>query len=449
MTGSKSLGIGKLSVLSFLLGVAFLCSNKAIAQTAGLKIRATIAGSSEAVAVRAIVRQADGNYLPGEWGASSWPNVELRGKAVGPNLILQLQPGSTVVTIGKGPDFYPQTITADLVAGQTTTLSVQLQPVFDMRGSGWISGDIHTHYNHGEGEIMRTPGQVHSMAAAGGMNFVSLCQEHYGAATLTKEAMFNVWEQFDSSECQVWLGAEEPKNAWGHHASIVNEPWNIRSPLPYYIGIQEVHRQGGVSVPVHPLRPFPGKFDGSSWTLYPLNNFYKAYPLQALTGTLIDGWSGISDEAHSPALLPPYFELLKMGYRIPLMADSDIAFDRVNNGHKAPGNWLNYFHLEGKPLSKASVIDAIKKGRVIATTGPSLLFNIDNAKPGDTLLPSGASRTVRIRANYSFNPWTLASTSFNGEPCQISQIDLFRNGEVIQTWNPNPHFSPIEIKNDF
>ncbi|MBA4148594.1 MAG: CehA/McbA family metallohydrolase [Verrucomicrobia bacterium] len=409
-----------------------------------MRINATVPGVGTPVAVRAIIRQSNGAFYEGEWGDSSWPNVALRGKAVGPANTLQVPPGTTVITVGKGPDYLPQTVTVNLPSGQTTTINVALQPVLNMLGNGWTAGDIHTHYNHGEGQVFRTPQQVHNVSAAGGLNFVSVCQEHYGATTLTRREMFDAWSRFDSSECQVWIGAEEPKNAWGHHASIVDDPWRIRSPLPYYTGIHEVHRQGGVTIPVHPLRSFPGKSYGNSWMLYPLNNFYKAYPLQALTGNLIDGWGGVSDEAHQPNLLPPYFELLNMGYRIPLMADSDIAFDRINNGSKAPGNWINYFRVDGA-LNKASVVQAIKRGRVISTTGPMLLFNIDGARPGDTLPADGASRTARIQASYLFNPWTLAQTSFNGEPCRVVQVDLFRNGQVIQTWNPNTPTATLEF----
>ncbi|MFN7141182.1 MAG: hypothetical protein ACK4UN_17775, partial [Limisphaerales bacterium] len=308
---------------------------EAQAQNASLRINATVPGGSGPVAVRAIIRQSDGSFFPGEWGHSSWPNVALRGKAMGPSTTLQVKPGNTVVTVGKGPDYLPQTFTLNLLSGQTTTLNVNLQPVMNMRGNGWVAGDIHTHYNHGEGQVFRTPQQVHNMCAAGGLNFVNLCQEHFGATALTRSEMFSAWAPFENSECQVWLGAEEPKNAWGHHASIVDDPWRIRSPLPYYTGIHEIHRQGGVAIPVHPLRKFPGKFDGQTWGLYPQNNFFKAYPLQALSGQLIDGWGGLSDEAHHPSLLPPYFELLNMGYRIPFLAESDISFDRVNNGSKA------------------------------------------------------------------------------------------------------------------
>ena len=60
------------------------------------------------------------------------------------------------------------------------------------------------------------------------------------------------------------------------------------------------------------------------------------------------------------------------------------------------------------------------------------------ARAGDTLPADGAPRTVRIEASHTFNPWRLDGTNISGTaPCQISEIDLYRNGVLIQKWNTN------------
>ena len=102
---------------------------KCSAGTAYLKIAATVPGSANLVCVRAIVKQSDGSYFPGEWGGSSWPAVAFQGKAVSPSDALAVPTGNTQVTVGKGPDYLPQTVTANLLQdGQTYTLSFALQP---------------------------------------------------------------------------------------------------------------------------------------------------------------------------------------------------------------------------------------------------------------------------------------------------------------------------------
>jgi hypothetical protein len=414
-----------------------------------LQIRATLPGIATPVCVRAEILKSDGEYLEGEWLTSGYPFVELHGKAMAPDTSIEIPAGVTRITVGKGPDYIPQTIITNLT--QDTIIELELEPVFDLYGRGWRAADLHVHHIHGEAEIIRTPQEAWTICAAGGLNFVSLVQEHYGGGTMERQEIIDLLAPFRQSECQLVLGAEEPKNAWGHYASATPNPWSIRSAPPYGVGIRDVHEQGGVSVPVHPTRLFPGRYyddpgsEHRTWFLFPYHNFLKSYPLDALTGHLMDGWSGVSDEAHTHRVLPPYFQLLNSGYRIPLLADSDACLDRWNNGSKAPGFWMTYYYLGDEPVSRAAIAEAMRKGRVMSTTGPLVLFTIDDAIPGDTLPADGSPRTVRIDASYSFNPWTMKPTTFDGSaPCRLTQIDLFRNGQIIESWNPNAPTASVQ-----
>lgn len=410
----------------------------AAASHAFLKIRAVQPGVGP-VAVRAIIQTSDGNYIPGEWGHSDWPAVELRGKAVSPESIVEVPIGTTRITVGKGPDYYPITVTTNLLeADETYTVRFDLKPVLDLFGKGWRAGDAHMHFFHGDDQVSRSPEEAYAICAAGGLNFASFAEEHFGAPNLTRDEIERVWRAYDSTECKLWLGAESPKNAWGHHASLVYDPWIVRTALPYNWGIEQIHQQGGVSFPVHPDRTFPFRVSDGKYSVYPLNNYYKFYPIAALTGHLLDGWSGISDEPSGLLTLAPYHKLLQLGYRIPLLTDSDFCMDRANNGLKGVGLWMNYFHLEGNPVSRAAVANAIRKGRVMATTGPLVLFTIDGAAPGDSLPADGQPKTARIQASYSFNPWTLSYSNFDATAdCKITLVELIRNGEVVKTWNPD------------
>ena len=131
---------------------AHVFGTETTAANVNLKIIATQPGVSGPVAVRAIIRKSDGSYVPGEWDNFSFP-VTMRGKAVGPNTIVQIPQGQTEITIGKGLDYLPQTIVRNFdVPGQTYTVNVTLQPVFDLYRKGWRGGDGHVHYNHGENQ---------------------------------------------------------------------------------------------------------------------------------------------------------------------------------------------------------------------------------------------------------------------------------------------------------
>ncbi|MGZ4961202.1 MAG: CehA/McbA family metallohydrolase [Limisphaerales bacterium] len=409
------------------------------AATASLIIHANIAGKTNLTAVRAIIKQSDGSYVSGEWGPDSWPAVTFRGKALSPTNAVAVLTGQTMITIGKGQDYLPQIITTNLAtAGKTYTISITLQPQLDLFSRGWSAGDAHVHFLHGGGDTNRTPADVYKMATAAGYNFISLCEEHYGATTLTRQQMFDVWKVYDGSECNLWLGLEEPKNQWGHHASILFEPWSIRSAIPHGQGMHDVHQQGGVCYTVHPERWYPLHSYNGVFTQYPLNNQIKDFPLEALVGHTLDGWSGVSDEPYNTTTLVCYSKLLAMGYKIPLLADSDFCFDGSNNGAHSLGFWMNYFYLDGNPLSQASVCNAIRKGRVMCTTGPLVQFSIDGAISGDTFPADGKPHTVRIEASYQFDPWTLSYSNFDGTArAAISQIDLIRNGQVFKSWTTN------------
>ncbi len=424
---------------TLLLCLSFFAKHASAVTTTNLKIVATQPGISGPVCVRAIIKQSDGSYISGEWGASTWPAATFRGKALSPTNVVSILTGTTTITVGKGPDYLPVTITTNLAnAGQTYTINVALQPCLDLYSKGWRGGDAHVHFFHGEGEINRSPEEAWKLCAAGGMNFVSFAEDHYGATVLTRQQMLDTWKAYENSECKAWLGVEEPKNVWGHHVSILYDPWLIRSAQPYNWGIHSVHEQGGVNYPVHPERLYPGRSYGGSYFLYPANNHAKFFPLTALTGHLLDGWSGVSDEANNSRTLTSYFKLLSLDYKIPLLADSDFCMDRVNNQQGGMGFWMSYFYLNGEPLTRASLCNAIRKGRVMATTGPLVLFTIDGAMSGDTLPANGTTRTVRIEASYQFNPWLLSFSNLAGTtPAYISQVDLFRNGQIIRTWNPN------------
>ncbi|MCX7003580.1 MAG: CehA/McbA family metallohydrolase [bacterium] len=424
--------------------VAAIVSTYPTTGNALLRIHATRPGQTSLACVRAIIQKADGTYMTGaEWGPSTWPVADINGIAMDADTIVTVPVGRTSVTIGKGPDYYPATLVFNAsVPGNLYTLDFALQPVLDLYQRGWRAGEIHSHYFHGEGQIMRTPQQVWRFSAAGGFDFVSMGQDHYLAGEFNRAAMLAAWTQFDTTECPLWAGNEEPKNYWGHYCAIVYDPWSLRGPPPYYAGLYNIHQQGGVAFPNHPQRFYPGRTwvsgGNTTWFFYASNNHFKEMPLDALVGHLMDGWSGCSDNASSTSILPAYFALLNRGYRIPFMTDSDVCFDKVNNDMRAPGFWMLYYYLGDNTLCRAALADAMRKGRVMATTGPLVLFTIAGAMSGDTLPADGVARTLRIEAAYPFNPWTLTYRNFaTNQDCRITEIALYRNGTLLQSWTPN------------
>ena len=61
---------------------------------------------------------------------------------------VELPAGDVEMTIVRGFETHPVTLTADISAGQTTVLDVVLEEISDLSDDGWFSGSTHVHMNY-------------------------------------------------------------------------------------------------------------------------------------------------------------------------------------------------------------------------------------------------------------------------------------------------------------
>ncbi len=103
------------------------------------------------------------------------------------------------------------------------------------------------------------------------------------------------------------------------------------------------------------------------------------------------------------------------------------------------GFWITYLHIgRGVSVDHASLATAVREGRSMATTGPLLLFRIDDRISGSTLPPDGRPHVVEIRAYQPRHNWSLATKdAARGIPVGIARVELIRNGTVVKSWEPN------------
>src|SRR5215469_17759145 len=99
----------------FLL-LAFLVPGAAVRAVTlvNLSLNVSQPGVTNPVCVRAIILQSDGTYLDDAWFPTTFPVVTMHGKAMAPGASVQVSAGVTTITVGKGPDYLPQTITTNL-----------------------------------------------------------------------------------------------------------------------------------------------------------------------------------------------------------------------------------------------------------------------------------------------------------------------------------------------
>src|SRR5262249_57658395 len=102
----------------------------AVGTTVNLSLNVTQPGVTNPVCVRAIIQQSDGTYLDDAWFPTTYPAVVMHGKAMAPGASVPVLAGVTRITVGKGPDYIPQTIVTNLVS--SATINLPLHPPLDL-----------------------------------------------------------------------------------------------------------------------------------------------------------------------------------------------------------------------------------------------------------------------------------------------------------------------------
>jgi len=415
------------------------------AETGTLRVRVRDAETGRPLPARLALRASNGSY-PGDrivLSARRWPGLEAHGVFIDGEGTFELPEGTTSIVAARGPQYQTASLTRDVVAGKTITAELTLQRVVNLRQLGWVGGDAHVHMIHGENQRPTSYEDVALTCRANGLDWVYVAQEYTGAGKLDLAGYEAACRKVCTDDFQLFLGGERPKSLLGHHALIgVTNPFVIPDDPPYYRSARLIHEQGGVFFNVHPMRYYPGKRHEGQWLDFPGNNLARELIFDANLGPSFDGISVLSDDPADAGAHQLWFNLLNRGLFVPALADSDACFDRPVLDRKAPGFWTTYLHIgAGAEVSHASLTEAVRQGRTMATTGPLLLFRIDGQLSGATLPLDGQARNVEIEVFHPHHNWSLESNSGEqGKPSAVTKVELIRNSQVVKTWEPEePH----------
>lgn len=418
--------------LALLLIAGFL--THAHSATGELTVRVVDADTRQSLAARLVLRAADGSYPGDRIGLvrDKWPNLEAHGIFISGEGTFTLPPGKTMLTASGGPQYGIERQEIDVVADKAATVELALRRRIDLKKLGWVGGDAHLHMIHGEMQRTPTYAEIALTCRANGLNWAYVNQEYGGAGEHGLDGFQAECRKVSDASFQLLLGGERPKSLLGHNALIgVANPFVIPDDPPYHRAARLIHDQGGVLFPVHPVRYFPGKQYQGQWLDFPGNNLGREIVFDALLGPSFDGLSVLSDEPDDRHALALWFNLLNRGCFVPAFADSDACFDRPTLQKNVPGFWATYLFVgpEGK-VDNASLAQAVREGRTMATTGPLVVWNIDGRMSGDTLPTDGQSRLVTVEVLAGHHNWTL-------DEARITKVELFRNGKIVRVWEPN------------
>lgn len=118
-------------------------------------------------------------------------------------------------------------------------------------------------------------------------------------------------------------------------------------------------------------------------------------------------------------VLADWFALLREGVRVTATGNSDshrVSFQEAGT----PRNWIRMpDRAPGQPFDQVAFVDAVRRGRVVVSSGPFVTLRVGNAEIGDTT-PAGE---VEVSVVVAAPPWV-----------DVSRVDLVQTGEVVHTW---------------
>ncbi|MDP6651490.1 MAG: CehA/McbA family metallohydrolase [Gammaproteobacteria bacterium] len=374
---------------------------------------------------------------------------------------VHLPEGQTTLLAVKGFEFFPQQVTAEIVAGEVTELKVDLRRMADMGAKGWYSASTHVHSNYG-GNLHNTLENLMMMSRAEDQDLVleqvankdnRILDYHYfepggGAHSISE------------SDQIVVVGQEYRPPFYGH---------------VFMFGLRE-----------HLISPFVTGYEGTAIeSLYPSNTdmFLKAKAQGAVTGYVhpflgendpllgnLGGGKGfIVDAALETTNALEWSDANRAGF-FPLYAVWNNGLkvtatggeDSISSLHRSKlvGSVRTYVYTGNLGLSMESWFDGLKRGRAFVSSGPLLEMEVGSALPGDTVsLPaSGGQVTItgRLRSVTTLEDLLLVCNGQeverfpvrgDGTSLDISyELDIERSGWChLRTEGSNDERFPMDV----
>jgi len=314
----------------------------------------------------------------------------------------ELPVGDVYVEVSKGFEFEPIRQKINIKPGQRE-LDIKLDRNSNLRKSGWVTADTHTHF--------LTPETAHLEAAAEDINVINLLAAQWGDLYTNVGDLTGEVSGSSSEETIVWVGSENRQHFMGH-ISLMGAtgspifPMSTSGPTEGYIGdptvramsewADEAHEKGGLAIVPH----FP----------FPHSEVIAEVVLGKVDGLEIRDF-------HVPSMdtfaVHEWYRLMSCGYRVPAVGGTD----KMSAGMPV-GGVRTYAFIGDNELSHESWSDAVRAGRTYTTSGPLMDFTVEGLRPGDELKLPESGGSVHVTA-----------TATCAMP--INKLEIVFNGKVI------------------
>ncbi|HKK93969.1 MAG TPA: CehA/McbA family metallohydrolase [Longimicrobiales bacterium] len=380
-----------------------------------LRVTTRTAGSDGPVAARMSVLDANGHPLvpPGHQARFDGQTGTVFFYTDGV-LDMEVPAGEVTVSVARGLAAPVETATLPVQAGTRAGMDVELQPVWNARAAGWMSGDQHFHLNYG-GPYRLEPGDLDLMLAGEELDvatpLVANLHERFG-----EQPWFGWGERGEAP--LVRFGQEVRSHFLGHIGLIGTDelfwPW-VWGPGYEVYGQDDrtnaevtahARAQGGLASYVHPSGADPFANPAAPGLPVELVADGVLGDVQALEVACL--WT---DEVGTAEV---WYHLLNLGHPVAATSGSDVMLDFYRT--MAPGATRTYVHT-GDASDFDTYLEGLKAGRSFVSNGPLVQFTVDGAMPGDvTPADGGAAWSLRLHS-----------------AVDVDMIDVIVNGEVVES----------------
>jgi hypothetical protein len=360
-----------------------------------------------------------------DWGDDPFDGAALEAVATLGDGEIPIPPGVYRVTVSRGFEYTTEQQTVTIHEGATSPIESTLERVVDT--SGWISADLHVHAVPSPDAPTLLDDRVRSLAASGvevaaatdhnavtdyGPTIVALGAQRWLASIVGDEITtrgvelghFNVFP-LAVSDAPVPYANTTPHDIFAAARAAAPQDRDkvvqVNHPRMGSIGYFEL------------LRFDPGDFD--AWR--------RRSPLFDPSFDALEVFNGddYSDIARVEACLHDWYALLDAGLRITATGNSD-SHKLTYHEPGVPRNFVRVEKDAPEAFDERGFIDAVRRGRVVVSSGPFVRLSAGEAQIGDEIAPAD---DVAVHVHVEAPPWV-----------DVATVDLVRRGETVATWHP-------------
>ncbi len=330
--------------------------------------------------------------------------------------------GRVQLTAVKGVEYRLADRTVEIAAGETATVTIQMERWTNWGLRGWYTGENHFHANY-NGSYYQMPRDSLEWLEAEDLNTANMIVANSeGSFVHDKEFFRGAVEPLSKPRYVLYWGQEyRNSDPLGHMAflnikkqvppsftSVIGSKSSYDYPLNTTAAI-EARRQGGLVSYVHPISP------ATANDVFDTNLGAKEAPLTAALG----GMDAIDVLPRAGSAYDLWYALLNSGFRILPGAGTDV-FTNWRGVNGVPGGSRQYVEVGGT-MDWGRWVARYREGRVFVTNGPLVEFRMNGLPPGSVVSPPKGQ------------PYNAALSAEITSRGPLEKVELIRNGVVIET----------------